>query len=155
MPRYVLLCAIVADVLPPFRTPGGNRRSDLLYLRQSYVAAPEEVATMRRAVAFVGRDPRPKVAAQDRLLPWLAGRPQIYMLDRAAEADFVVLQTNGATWPEGRPAWRRRVRELWDTRAFAVAFCEGQSVVLARGAPPGLACPSLEAAIASSSAEGP
>jgi uncharacterized membrane protein len=147
LPMYVLLCAVLVDVLPPYRTPGGNRRSDLLFVRQSYVAAPADVATMRRAVAFVGRDPRVRVAAQDRLLPHLAGRPQIFMLDRAAEADLVVLQTNGATWPEGRPAWRRRVRELWDTGAFAVAFCEGQSVVLARGAPPGPPCPALEGAI--------
>jgi uncharacterized membrane protein len=149
LPRYVLLCALIVGTLPPYRTPADNRRSDLYHLRQSYVAAPEDVATMREAVAFVGRDPRVKVAAQDRLLPALAGRPEIYMLDRALEADVVALQMNGATWPDGRPSWRRRVREIWGSGMFAVAFCKGQSVVLRRGAPPGLACPPFEAQLTS------
>jgi hypothetical protein len=147
LPRYVLLCAAIALVLPPFRTPGGNRRSDLLVQRQPYAAAPEDVATMRAAVAFVGRSPHVKVAAQDRLLPYLAGRPHIYMLDRAEEADLVVLQTNGATWPDGRPTWRARVRALWGTGRYTVVFCRERSVVLARGAPPGLPCPALAAVI--------
>ena len=51
---------------------------------------------------------------------------------------------NGATWPDGRPSWRRRVRELWGSGAFAVVFCRGESVVLRRGAPPGLPCPAFE-----------
>ena len=55
---------------------------------------------------------------------------------------------NGATWPDGRPTWRRRVQALWDSGQFAVAFCEGQTVVLRRGAPPGLACASFEAQLA-------
>jgi uncharacterized membrane protein len=143
LPGYAVACALVVGLLPPYRTPAGNRRSDLYYLRQSYVAAPADAATMREAIAFVGRDPRVKVAAQDRLLPALAGRPEIYMLDRAAEADVVALQMNGATWPDGRPSWRRRVRDLWGSGAFAVAFCSGESVVLRRGAPPGLPCPAL------------
>ena len=50
---------------------------------------------------------------------------------------------NGATWPDGRPSWRRRVRELWGSGAFAVVFCSGESVVLRRGAPPGLPCPAF------------
>ncbi|HEX6738595.1 MAG TPA: DUF2079 domain-containing protein [Vicinamibacteria bacterium] len=147
LPRYVLLCALAADLLPPFRTPAGNRRSDLLFLRQPYAAAPEDAATQRAAVAFVGRNPQLKVAAQDRLLPHLAGRPHIYMLERAAEADVIALQMNGATWPEGRPAWKTRVRALWGTGGYAVVFCQGQSVVLARGAPPGLSCPALDAVL--------
>ena len=144
LPRYVILCALIVGLVPPYRTPAGNRRSDLYHLRQSYVAAPEDAATMRAAIAFVGHDPRVKVAAQDRLLPALAGRPAIYMLDRALEADVVALQMNGATWPDGRPSWRRRVREIWGSGTFAVAFCQGQTVVLRRGAPPGLPCPPFE-----------
>jgi hypothetical protein len=123
-------------------------RSDLFYRRQSYVAAPEDVGTQRRAVAFIGKSPRVKVAAQDRMLPALAGRPEVYMLTRAAEADMVALQMNGATWPDGRPTWRRRVQALWGSGQFAVAFCEGQTVVLRRGAPPGLPCPPFEAQLA-------
>jgi uncharacterized membrane protein len=149
LPRYVVLCALIVGLLPPYRTPAGNRRSDVYHFRQSYVVAPEDARTMRAAIAFVGRDPRVTVAAQDRLLPALAGRPGIYMLDRALEADFVVLQMNGATWPDGRPTWRRRVREIWGSGTFAVAFCEGQSVVLRRGAPPGLSCPPFEAQLTS------
>ena len=142
--RYALLCALMVGLFPPYRTPAGNRRSDLYHRRQSYAVAPEDAAGMRAAVAFVGRDPRVKVAAQDRLLPALAGRPDIYMLDRALEADVVVLQMNGATWPDGRPSWRRRVRAIWGSGQFAVAFCHGQSVVLRRGAPPGIGCPALD-----------
>ncbi len=149
--RYVLLCALLVGVLPPYRTPGGNRRSDLYHLRQSYVVAPHDAATMRAAIAFVGKGPDLKVAAQDRLLPALAGRRAIYMLDRALEADVVVLQMNGATWPDGRPSWRRRVREIWASGAFAVAFCEGESVVLRRGAPPGLPCAPFETQLTSGS----
>jgi uncharacterized membrane protein len=145
LPRYAVGCALVCGLLPPYRTPAGNMRSDLFYLRQSYVAAPEDVATQRRGIAFIGRNPRLKVAAQDRMLPALAGRPQVYMLERALEADLVALQTNGATWPDGRPTWRRRVQALWGSGQFAVAFCEGNTVVLRRGAPPGLPCPALEA----------
>jgi uncharacterized membrane protein len=150
LPWYVIGCALVAGLLPPFRTPGGNTRSDLYYLRQSYVAAPEDVRTQERAVAFIGRSPYVKVAAQDRLLPRLAGRPHVYMLDRALEADVdvVALQMNGATWPDGRPSWRRRVSEIWKSGRFAVAFCAGQTVVLKRGVPPGLPCPPFEEQLA-------
>lgn len=148
---YVLWCALFVGLLPPYRTPAGSRRSDLYHLRQSYVVGREDAATMRAAIAFVGRDPRVKVAAQDRLLPALAGRPEIYMLDRALDADVVVLQMNGATWPDGRPSWRRRVREIWGSGQFQVAFCQGQSVVLRRGAPPGLECPALDAQLTSGS----
>jgi uncharacterized membrane protein len=154
LPRYVVGCALVCGLLPPFRTPGGNMRSDLYYLRQSYVAAPEDVRTQERAAAFIGRDPRVKVAAQDRMLPRLAGRPQVYMLERALEADVVALQMNGATWPDGRPSWRRRVRAIWGSGRFAVVFCEGQTVVLRRGAPPGLPCPAFEAQLALATPEG-
>jgi hypothetical protein len=94
-------------------------------------------------VAFIGRDPRLKVAAQYHLLPHLAGRPEIYELGRGAEADVVALQLNGGTWPEGRPAWRRRVREIWGTGLFHVAFCQGQTVVLYRGREPGVDCPAF------------
>jgi uncharacterized membrane protein len=148
LPRYVIGCALVAGLLPPFRTPAGNARSDLYVPRQPYVAASEDVRTQQAAVAFIGRSPHVKVAAQDRLLPRLAGRPHIYMLDRALEADMVALQLNGATWPEGRPSWRRRVQHIWGSRRFAVAFCEGQTVVLTRGAPPGLPCRALDVVLA-------
>jgi uncharacterized membrane protein len=148
LPWYVAGCALACGLLAPYNTPAVNRRSDVYYLRQRHVAPPDDAATQRRAVAFIGRDPRIKVAAQDRMLPALAGRPHIYMLERAAEADMVALQVNGATWPDGRPTWRRRVQALWGTGRFAVAFCERSTVVLRRGAPPGLPCPALEAQLA-------
>jgi uncharacterized membrane protein len=147
LPAYLLVCVLVVGALPPYRTPGGNRRSDLYLLRQPYAAAPEDVETQRHAVAFIERLPQSKLAAQDRLLPHLAGRPEVYMLEGAQQADVVALQMNGATWPDGRPAWKRRVREIWGGGRFAVVFCEGQTVVLRRGAPPGLPCPALEAQV--------
>ena len=147
LPRYVLACALLAGLVPPFRTPGGNRRSDLYHLRQPYASAPDDVRTQRAAVRFIGKDPRLKVAAQYNLLPHLAGRPTILMLDRAAEADVVALQLNGGTWPEGRPAWKRRMREIAAGGTFGVAFCEGKTVVLRRAAPR-LPCPAWDALVA-------
>jgi uncharacterized membrane protein len=147
LPRYIVACALLAGTVPPYRTPGGNRRSDLYYLRQSYASAPEDARTQRAAVRFIGKDPRLKVAAQFHLLPHLAGRPAIFMLDRAPEADVIALQLNGGTWPDGRPSWKRRVREIAGSGAFGVAFCEGRSVVLRRGVP-SLPCPAWEALLA-------
>jgi uncharacterized membrane protein len=131
---YVLTGALLTGLLPPYRTPNGNPRSDLYTLRQPNASAPDDVRTQRDAVAFIGRDPRLRVAAQYNLLPHLAERPFIVMLDRAAEADVVALQLNGGTYPEGRPAWKRRLWDLGASGAFHVAFCEGQTVVLRRGA---------------------
>ena len=135
---YAAGCALVIGLVPPYSTPALReqrvRRSELYLRRSPYAMAPEDVRTADAAVRFVGRNPYVVVAAQDRLLPHLAGRRTILMLDRAAEAELVALQLNGATWPDGRPTWRRRVRELWATGAYGVAFCEGQSIVLKRGA---------------------
>ena len=62
---------------------------------------------LRAAIAVAETNPRLKVAAQYHLLPHLAGRPFIYELDHAADADVVALQLNGGTWPDGRadPSW--------------------------------------------------
>jgi uncharacterized membrane protein len=149
LPRYVVACALLAGILPPYRTPAGNRSSDLYSLRQPNAAAPDDVRTQRAAVRFIGTDPRLKVAAQYNLLPHLAGRPAIFMLDRAAEADVVALQLDGGTWPDGRPSWKRRVREIAGSGAFGVAFCDGQTVVLRRGEPAPRPCPAWEALLSS------
>jgi uncharacterized membrane protein len=147
-PHYLLSCALLVGLLPPYRTHDGDPRSMLYTLRRPYASQGEDVRTQRDAVRFIGRDPRLRVAAQHHLLPHLAGRPFIVMLDRAAEADLVAIQLNGGTWPEGRPAWRRRVHGLWATGQFHVAFCEGQTVVLARGAGDGVPCPAWDALMA-------
>jgi hypothetical protein len=96
-------------------------------------------------VAFIGRDPRVKVAAQYHLLPHLATRPFIVNLDRAPEADVVALQLNGGTHPGGRGLFKRQVRDVWSTGAFRVAFCEGQTIVLRRGPALSVSCPAWEA----------
>jgi hypothetical protein len=142
---YVAMCALVAGVFPPYKTQDGDRISPLYTSRRPYAAAAEDVRTQEAAVRFIGRDPRLKVAAQYHLLPHLAGRPAIYELDHAAEADVVALQLNGGTWPDGRPSWRRRVGEVWATGRFHVAFCQGQTVVLYRGPEPSVPCPSWDA----------
>jgi uncharacterized membrane protein len=145
LPAYVVACALLAGLLPPYQTPNGNPRSDLYFLRPPNASPPEDVRTQRALVAFVGRDPRLKVAAQYNLLPHLAERPFIVMLDRALEADVIALQLDGGTYPEGRPAWKRR---LWDLDAgggFYVAFCEGSSVVLRKQPGTPADCPAWEA----------
>jgi uncharacterized membrane protein len=158
MGGYVVLCALIIGLVPPYSTPALRehrvRRSELYLARPPYVMAAEDVRTADAAVRFVGRNPYLVVAAQDRLLPHLAGRRTILMLDRAPEAEMVALQLNGATWPDGRPTWRRRVHELWATGAYGVAFCEGRSVVLRRGAA-SVACPAWEELVRSSDASQP
>jgi predicted membrane protein DUF2079 len=145
LPVYLLTCTLLIGLLPPYRTPDGERKSPLYSWRRPYASNEEDVRTQRAAVAFIGRDPRLKVAAQYNLLPHLAGRPFIVMLDRAMEADVVALQLDGGTWPEGRPAWKRRVQALAASGAFHVAFCQGNTVVLRRGSAPGIDCPSWPA----------
>ncbi|HEV8253134.1 MAG TPA: DUF2079 domain-containing protein [Vicinamibacteria bacterium] len=147
-PHYLVACALLVGLLPPYRTHDGDPRSMLYTLRRPYASGPEDVRTQRDAVRFIGRGPRVRVAAQHHLLPHLAGRPFIVMLDRAEEADLIALQLNGGTWPEGRPAWRRRVHALWSTGQYRVAFCEGQTVVLARGVGDGAPCPAWDALMA-------
>jgi uncharacterized membrane protein len=142
---YVAVCALIAGVFPPYKTPDGDRISPLYTSRRPYAAEDEDVRTQQAAVRFIGRDPRLKVAAQYHLLPHLAGRPFIYELDHAADADVVALQLNGGTWPDGRPSWRRLVAAVWATGRFHVAFCQGQTVVLYRGPEPSVPCPSWDA----------
>src|SRR6185503_11880643 len=149
---YVAMCALIAGVFPPYKTQDGDRISPLYTSRRPYAAAEDDVRTQAAAVRFVGRDPRLKVAAQYHLLPHLAGRPSIYELDHAPEADVVALQLNGGTWPDGRPSWRRRVTEDWATGRFHVAFCESQTVVLYRGPEPSVPCPSWDALLAGAAA---
>jgi len=147
MGAYLAGCALLTGLVPPYSTPSLRehrvRRSELYLARAPYAMAPEDVRTAEAAVRFVGRNPYLSVAAQDRLLPHLAGRRTILMLDRALEAEVIALQLNGATWPDGRPSWRRRVRSIAATGSYGVAFCEGRSVVLRRGVT-SVPCPSWE-----------
>jgi uncharacterized membrane protein len=152
---YVAMCALIAGVFPPYKTQDGDRISPLYTLRRPYAAADEDVRTQAAAVRFVGRDPRLKVAAQYHLLPHLAGRPFIYELDHAADADVVALQLNGGTWPDGRPSWRRLVGAVWATGRFHVGFCQGQTVVLYRGPEPSVPCPPWDAFLGGSAPAAP
>jgi uncharacterized membrane protein len=141
LPAYAVTCALLVGFVPPYRTHDGDRRSIMYTLHRPYESSPRDVDAQRAAVAFVGHDPRLKVAAQHHLIPHLAGRPFVVQLDRAAEADMVVLSLNGSTWPQGRPAWRRHLREVWATGRFHVAFCRDQAVVLRRGRAESVPCP--------------
>jgi len=148
---YLAGCALVAGLVPPYSTPTLRehrvRRSELYLPRVPYAMAPEDVRTADTAVRFIGRNPYLVVAAQDRLLPHLAGRRVILMLDRALEAEVIALQLNGATWPDGRPTWRRRLHAIAATGAYGVALCEGQTVVLRRGSA-SIPCPAWDAFLA-------
>jgi hypothetical protein len=146
---YVVSCALLVGLFAPYRTAAGNPRSDLYVLHQPYASAGEDIVTQRKAVRFIGRDPQTAVAAQYNLLPHLAGRPRVFLLEEAERAEVVALQLNGGTWPSGRAGWRRTVFRLWDTSAFRVGFCEGKSVVLARGVRDPVACPAFDALLAS------
>ena len=152
LPAYVVGCALLAGLFPPYRTPNGNDRSDLYVLQQPNASLSEDVRTQRDLVRYVGSDPRVRVAAQYNLLPHLAERPFVVMLDRAEEADVIALQLDGGTYPEGRPAWKRRLRDLEASGRFYVAFCEGDSVALRRAPGTAAPCPSWEALVAGQSA---
>jgi uncharacterized membrane protein len=149
LPAYVLGCVLFAGILPPYVTPAGNHRSDLYYLRQPYASTPTDQRTEQRLVEFVGRDAGLKVAAQYHLLPHLAERPFVVPLERAEEADVIALQLDGGTYPTGRPAWKRLLREVDRQGHFYVAFCEGDSVALRRRPGNDVACPSWEALVRS------
>jgi hypothetical protein len=144
LPAYAVICAVLVGLVPPYRTHDGDRRSVLYTLRGRDASAPGDVASQQAAVAFIGRDPRLKVAAQHHLIPHLAGRPFIVGLDRAAEAHLVAVQLNGDAWPRGRPGLRRQLRALWATGSFRVAFCRDQTVVLRQGPGQSVACPAWE-----------
>lgn len=147
-PAYALICAALVGLVPPYPNHDGGRRSLLYHWGRSYASPPDEVRTQQAAVAFIGPDPRRKVAAQYHLLPHLAGRPFVVTLDRAHEADFVALHVGGGTSPERPGAWRRRVRGLWESRAYHVGFCEGRSLVLVRGSGESVACAAWEELLA-------
>ncbi len=153
LPAYVLTCVLIAGLFPPYRTPGGNSRSDLYFLRQPNASSAADRQTQQALVDHVGSDPGLKVAAQYNLLAHLAERRFIVPLERAEEADVVAVQLNGATYPTGRPAWKR---QLWDLDArghYYVAFCDGASVALRRKPGVSVPCPSW-AALMQSRAEG-
>jgi hypothetical protein len=149
LPAYVVTCAVLVGLAPPYRTHDGDRRSMLYTLGRPYASAPADVETQEAAVAFAGHDPQTRVAAQHHLIPHLAGRPFIVALDRAAEADVVVLQLNGETWPDNRRTWRAHLQDLCSTGNFHVAFCRLDSVVLRRGEGESVSCPSWERLLAS------
>lgn len=151
---YVAACALLAGLFAPYKSQDGDRISPMYTARRPYAARDEDVRTQDAAVRFIGKDPRLSVSAQYHLLPHLAGRPFIYELDHAAETDLVALQLDGATWPDGRPSWRRRVQEAWATGRFHVGFCDGQTVVLYRGPEASVPCPSWDAFL-SGAAAGP
>jgi uncharacterized membrane protein len=148
LPAYAATCTLLIGIIPPYRTHDGDRRSILYSLDRPHEPSAPDLEALRQAVVYVGRDPRLKIAAQHHLLPHLAGRPFVVQLDRAAEADVVALSLNGGTWPQGRPAWRRHLRELEASGQFHVAFCRGAAVVLRRGKAQSVPCPSWEALIA-------
>jgi uncharacterized membrane protein len=145
LPVYVLTCVLIAGFFPPYRTPGGNTRSDLYFLRQPNASSPADRRTEQALVEHVGRDPALKVAAQYNLLAHLAERRFIVTLERAEEADVVALQLNGGTYPMGRHAWKQQLWELDARGHYYVAFCEGSSVALRRKPGVSVPCPSWEA----------
>ena len=144
LPAYVVGSVLLAGIFPPYVTPSGNSRSDLYYLRQPYASAASDQQTERALVRYVGSDPRLKVAAQHNLLAHLAERPFVVTLDRAEEADVIAVQLNGATYPTGRPAWKRLLWDIDERGHYYVAFCEGSSVVLRRGPGSEVPCPSWD-----------
>ena len=150
--HYVAACALLSGVFPPYRTPDGDYRSPLYAWRRPRAVSDEDVRTQREAVRFIGQDPRLKVAAQYNLLPHLAGRPYIYELEHARGSGRGGAPARTAeTYPDGRPAWRRRVRRS-GPQDDSMSRSAGETVVLYRGPEPSVPCPSWEALMAGTEA---
>lgn len=132
LPGAVVLCA---GLLGAFSGPWGA--SDLFVLRKPYHPSDEDRVTMNQAVASVP-DGVP-VAAQNYLLPHLATRPRISMLEHARDATHVVMTPTSNPWPYDRAYTERLARELLN-EGWRVHFCAGNSFVLARDAGPSVPC---------------
>jgi len=145
LPAYVVGSVLLAGIFPPYATPSGSPRSDLYFLRQPNASAAADQQTERALVRYVGSDPAVKVAAQYNLLAHLAERPFVVTLERAEQADVIAVQLNGATYPTGRPAWKRMLWDIDSRGHYYVAFCEGSSVALRRRPGTEVPCPTWDA----------
>jgi hypothetical protein len=132
----MMVCAstVLVDTVGPWGA------TDLFVLRKPYHPSVEDRATMKAAVSAIPLDEA--VAAQNYLLPHLAARKQIYMLNRAREAKFVAMTPSTNPWPYDRPYQEHLAREL-GAEGWLVYFCQGNSFVLAHMQGESVACPAL------------
>lgn len=117
--------------------------TDLFVLEKSYLPAPVERPTMRRAIASVPE--QSSVAAQNYFLAHLAARKQIFELKEYRRCDVVVVNTTTNPWPYNKQYIERLVRDLERGPDYQLTFCDGNSWVFQRhtsGSPP--SCPALE-----------
>ena len=130
----MLLSTAFADTVGPWGP------TDLFLLKKPYHPAVEDRETMRHAVDSVP-DGVP-VAAQNYLLPHLADREKVFILERARDAVYVVMTPNTNPWPYDRAYHDRLAQELLG-EGWRVHFCEGNSFVLAKDEGQGVPCAAL------------
>lgn len=112
---------------------GYRHPSNFLVWRESYFADDARRSADAAAVAFVremGRDV--KVAAQNRLLPHLADRAQIWRLGDHAHADVVVLSLGESAWPYSDAFPGQLARRFESDAGWTLVFSEGPARVFAR-----------------------
>ncbi|MBI2374485.1 MAG: DUF2079 domain-containing protein [Deltaproteobacteria bacterium] len=115
-----------------------------------YFSTPERRVAHRGAIELLRSRPRSEaIAAQNRILPHLADRPEIYRLQDHSRATHVIVSIGENAWPfdDGYPA--RLVREL--SRTHRLTYSAVGTAVLTRCPDPNEApCKDLPAASPSS-----
>jgi hypothetical protein len=132
--QTLFLCTLLCSFAAPWGT------SDLFVLRKPYHPSVADAASMAAAVASV--PPHAAVAAQNYLLPHLAARERIYLLEEARQADFVAMTPSTNPWPYDR-AYHDALAQALLREGWRVHFCAGNSFELARAPGPSVACSSL------------
>jgi uncharacterized membrane protein len=133
--RFAPVAAVVSTLLLGFF--GLRPPAPLLDGASAGWRAEPRASLLARALGAVPNDPRVSVTAQDTLLPHLAMRKDIFMLEEglAAGADVVVLDLEGSQWPYDGATYRKLAcRALGDPSRTPV-FSEEDVAVLARPSP--------------------
>ncbi|MGF1509130.1 MAG: DUF2079 domain-containing protein [Myxococcota bacterium] len=131
---FMSTAGVLVDVTGPWP------RLDLFEFDKPYLPSEPDRRAMRHALAVVPDDAA--VAAQNHLVPHLATRREIYLLEDAHRADVVVVSLDTSPWPYTRGYHERLVRRLHRS-GWATPFCTGRTIVLSRTATTSVACAAL------------
>jgi uncharacterized membrane protein len=139
-PRLFGMAVAVVFVSALFVSGLGRFGPGPLWLwRQPYFTTPgdrTDAAAILATVPALG-----PVAAQNHLLPFLSGRREIFEITRPITAELVVLDLAQSAWPFEPQYARELARELLGG-GYGVVACEGQALILQRGAS-SIPCPAL------------
>jgi hypothetical protein len=75
--------------------------------------------------------PGASVSAQDRFVPHLTSRRELYQFPEVKNSDYIILDSAGSIWPLSRPEYFARVSELLHGE-YSIASTEGSLLLLKR-----------------------